>query len=163
MIIQLTENDLKQMPPTLCTELLQWLQPEQARPAEPPDLQMDTSTTSTLDNPVLLHSEDHTHVRIPQLFDMGLLVESTQVRIRLKRDRAKQLGYSYVTTSIQISSCGTLVYEGEEFDKPSPLAKKVNGGDVNGWEYVEIKRDGQWICLDELRTIWRSALCRMSN
>ena len=99
---------------------------------------------------------EHSHVRIAQLFDMGLLSEKTQIRIRLKQDRAKLTSYSYVTNA-QVSSRGTVIYEGEEFDKPSPLATKVNGGSVNGWEYIEIKRNGQWVCLDELRQVWRNA------
>ncbi|PMB02181.1 hypothetical protein CEN49_26220 [Fischerella thermalis CCMEE 5273] len=48
------------------------------------------------------------------------------------------------------------VYKGEEFDKPSPLAAKVNGGAANGWEYIEVKKNDQWIRLEELRQIWRS-------
>jgi hypothetical protein len=64
-------------------------------------------------------ARENSHVRISQLFDIGLLSEKTQIRIRLKQDRAKQVGYSYIT-SVQISSRGTVIYEGEEFDKPSP-------------------------------------------
>ncbi|BAZ07927.1 hypothetical protein [Calothrix sp. NIES-3974] len=44
----------------------------------------------------------------------------------------------------------------EEFDKPSPLAAKVNGGAANGWEYIEVKKNDQWIRLEELRQIWRN-------
>lgn len=38
-----------------------------------------------------------------------------------------------------------------------PLAAKFNGGAVNGWEYIEVKKDNQWIRLEELRHIWRSS------
>jgi hypothetical protein len=88
---------------------------------------------------------------------MGLISEKTQIRVRLKQDRVNQLGYGYVT-NIRISSTGTVIHENEEFDKPSTLAKKLNDSSVNGWEYIEIKQNGQWVCLDELRKIWRNAL-----
>ncbi|WP_256678199.1 hypothetical protein [Fischerella major] len=56
---------------------------------------------------------------------------------------------------LEISAKGTIFYKGEEFDKPSPLAAKV-GGAANGWEYIEVKKNDQWIRLEELRQIWRS-------
>jgi hypothetical protein len=161
MIIQLTDNDLEKMPPTLCNELLQWLQSMQGKTAQQP---LSRCTAEKIPQQLALKIDasmpeqpipNQSHVRMSQLFDQGLLTESSQVRIRLKRETAKQLGYPYLT-GIQVSPKGTLVYEGEEFEKPSPLAAKVNDGGVNGWEYIEIKRDGQWICLDELRKIWRN-------
>ncbi|PSB54398.1 hypothetical protein C7B77_18270 [Chamaesiphon polymorphus CCALA 037] len=88
---------------------------------------------------------------------MGLFTQNSQIRVRLKREKAQQVGYAYITTGIQISPSGTIVHNREEFDKPSPLATSINGGAVNGWEYIEIKQNGQWICLGELRKIWRSA------
>lgn len=163
MIIQLTDNDLQEMPSELCSELLKWLQPKQPRDDQMPISQAVMEKVpeqlilevngSVLDYP----TPDYSRVRVSQLFDMGLIEENSQVHIWLKRNKARQLAHSYVM-SIQISSQGTLTYEGEKFDKPSPLAAKVNGGAINGWEYIEIKRHGQWICLNELRKIWRNNL-----
>ncbi len=99
----------------------------------------------------------HAHVKISQLFDMGLVAQATQLRVRLKRDKADQRGYNYVTTGIQVSSRGTVIYNEEEFNKPSPLAAKINGSSVNGWKYIQIKRNGRWVSLDELRKVWRNA------
>ncbi|MGL5080697.1 MAG: hypothetical protein ACRC8A_04355 [Microcoleaceae cyanobacterium] len=166
MIIQLTDQDLQKMPTALCNELLKWLQAPQSRIIQRPTLEINPPMpndsefiqSSKIEQIDSENSGNHSHVRMSQLFDKGLLTKSTQVRVRLKRDNANHLGYSYVTSGIQISPKGTIIYDGEEFDKSSPLAAKVNGSPVNGWEYIEIKRDGQWICLDELRKIWRSAL-----
>ncbi|OKH52741.1 hypothetical protein NIES2101_13880 [Calothrix sp. HK-06] len=76
------------------------------------------------------------------------------VRVRLKREVAKILGCNYVN-GLDISPKGTIVYKSEEFDKPSPLAAKVNGGGANGWYYVQVKNNGEWISLEELRQNWR--------
>jgi hypothetical protein len=187
MLLQLTDADLEQMPLSLSAALMQWLQSRQTQSSTLPtslevmSQQLNLKVGLPISNPknsqqcsfsfgktsqpthinesprvLSKDSYEHSHVRIAQLFDMGLLSEKTQIRIRLKQDKAKLTGYSYVT-SVQISSRGTVIYDGEEFDKPSPIAAKVNGGSVNGWEYIEIKRNGQWICLNELRQIWRSA------
>ncbi|KJH69559.1 hypothetical protein UH38_23090 [Aliterella atlantica CENA595] len=77
------------------------------------------------------------------------------VRVKLKRDLAKKLGREYIN-SLEISSTGTIVCDGQEFDKPSPLTGKINGSSCNGWEYIEIKKDGCWVRLEELRAIWRT-------
>jgi hypothetical protein len=185
MNIQLTDQDLAQMPPELCSDLMGWLQTKQSRLMEQATTSSSTAVTAEQLNlevalsvadskkwrrlsklPQSVHSIqtqefsgdsfDSSHIRLSQLFDMGLLTESTQIRIRLKRVNANQLGYSYLATGIQISPRGTVIFDGEEFDKPSPLASKVNGSAANGWAYIEIKRNGQWVCLNELRKIWRN-------
>lgn len=190
MIIQLTDADLKQMPSSLSTDLLQWFQLRQAETYQDNSSSLATEAMSQqldfkIDLPIenlekeqqqremdskgsrfaysnqlqrdtACDSREASHVRISQLFDMGLLSEKTQIRIRLKQDSARLAGYRYVT-NIQISSKGTVSYQGEAFDKPSPLVAKVNGSSANGWEYIEIKRNGEWVCLDELRKIWRKA------
>lgn len=97
---------------------------------------------------------DNSHVRLSQLFDAGITKRGMPVRVQLKRDVAKKLGRNYLN-GLEISLKGTIVCDGQEFDKPSPLATKVNGGSANGWEYIEVKKNDQWICLDELRKIWR--------
>lgn len=97
---------------------------------------------------------DNSHVRLSQLCDAGITKPGMPVRVKLKRDIAKKLGRDYIN-SLEISAKGTIVWNGQEFDKPSLLATKVNGGAANGWEYIEIKKNDQWICLDELREIWR--------
>jgi hypothetical protein len=169
MLIQLSDNDLAQMPPMLCNELLQWLQVKQSKVFSPLTAVKETPEQLALkiDRPqpqssVRLVKPTQTalpdaHVRLSQLFDMGLFSQNSQIRVRLKREKAQQIGYAYITTGIQISPSGTIVHNGEEFDKPSPLATSINGGSVNGWDYIEIKQNGQWICLGELRKVWRKA------
>lgn len=51
---------------------------------------------------------------------------------------AKKLHCDYID-GLEISPTGTITYQGEDFDKPSPLAAKFNGGAANGWEYIEVK------------------------
>ncbi|RCJ15380.1 hypothetical protein A6S26_07980 [Nostoc sp. ATCC 43529] len=63
---------------------------------------------------------------------------------------AKKLHCDYID-DLYISRTGTNAYNA------SPLAAKFNGGAVNGWEYIEVKKDNQWIRLEELRHIWRSS------
>jgi predicted DNA binding CopG/RHH family protein len=188
MIIQITNDDLERMPSSLSVALLQWIQSKRtktsqqasssAREAVPRQLDLSVgmlvadskkSQPHSVNNVTLLAStrqpqqdesqdlRENSQVRISQLFDMGLLSEKTQIRVRLKHDKAKQVGYGYAV-NVQVSARGTLIYQDEEFDRPSPLATKVNGSAVNGWEYVEIKRNGQWICINELRKVWRRAL-----
>ena len=103
------------------------------------------------------YRQESFHIRLTQLFDAGITRSGMPVRIRLLRELEKQLGHRYVTAGLTISKKGTVIYQGEEFDKPSPLAQRVIGSTVNGWEYVEIQKNGKWICLDELRKIWRLA------
>jgi len=79
------------------------------------------------------------------------------LRARLKRDRAKEIGRDYLN-SLVISSRGTVVFEDEEFDKPSPLATRLNGSSANGWEYLEVKREGEWVRLEVLRQQVRQTL-----
>lgn len=189
MLIQLNDSDLSQMPVSLRTHLLNWVQTRQMKPNRQPkssqtqpsqveayQLPIDfddigqiqhekKSSPVTIklvkpsqDSPNLsTHKFDHVHVHFSQLFDAGILTQATPLRVRLKKENVKKFGYSYITTGLKISSKGTVLYKGEEFDKPSPLAQKINGSPVNGWEYVEAKKNGQWVCLDELRKIWRKA------
>jgi hypothetical protein len=153
MIIQLTDRDLDKMPTSLRNDFMHWIK---AKKLEFPVEQLDAFSQNQ--QPLSEDLSNCAHVRFSQLFDMGLLKERTQVRIRLKQSAAKYFGCDFITKGIQISSKGTVIYDGEEFDKPSPLAAKINGSSVNGWEYIEIKRDGQWIRLDDLRKIWRNQL-----
>jgi hypothetical protein len=67
---------------------------------------------------------------------------------------AKKLGREYIN-SLQVSATGTIVFEEQEFNKPSPLAVKVTGEGANGWEYIEVKKNDRWVRLDELRKILR--------
>jgi hypothetical protein len=167
MLIQLTDRDLAQMPQRLCNDLLQWLQVKQSNVFPPLTAVQETPEHLTLkiDRPqtsvrLVKNTQSSTpdaHVRLSQLFDMGLFSQNSQIRVRLKREKTQQIGYGYITTGIQVSPTGAIVYGGEEFDKPSPLASKINGGGTNGWDYIEIKQKGEWICLGELRKVWRRA------
>jgi hypothetical protein len=95
---------------------------------------------------------DRSHIKLTQLFDAGIIKPKMTVRVKLTRDRVKQLGREYIN-GLEISPKGTIIYQGEEFNKVSPLATAVNGtsNTLNGWEYLEVKKDGQWISLDDLR------------
>ncbi|MEB3214170.1 MAG: hypothetical protein VKL39_22670 [Leptolyngbyaceae bacterium] len=167
MFIQLTENDLAQMPTPLCEDLLKWLKSMNADPfiqsiSPQPSAGLDSIkveeskhdreapegyVSSRADNQ---EKRMRTHVLLSQLFDAGLTRSGMPVRVRLKRDHAKNIGRDYLN-SLTISSKGTVLYDGEEFDKPSPLATKLNGSPVNGWEYIEVKKDNAWLRLENLR------------
>lgn len=182
MNIELNSEDLRRMPQTLSANLLTWLQYERLKPSprsnssaktdvqqlslvsnlsqgsQPSRISADAapkSKTSSYGAPQI--SSAHTHVKLSQLLDAGITRTGMAVRVRLKQELATQRGHEYVTKGVAISPRGTVVYKGQEFDKPSPLAKQVNSSAVNGWEYVEVMKDGQWVCLDELRKIWRNA------
>jgi len=99
---------------------------------------------------------DHSYVKLTQLFDAGITKRGMPVRVKLKRDVAKKLHREYIN-GLQMSAKGTIVHNGKEFDKPSPLAAEVNGSAANGWEYIQVKKDDQWVCLDILRKIWRNS------
>lgn len=105
----------------------------------------------------LKSTSKHTHIRLSQLLDAGITQVGMDVRVRLEAEVSKKTGHRYVTKKLKISTKGTVIYNGQEFNKPSPLAQSINESSVNGWEYVEVKKNGQWVCLDELRQIWRKA------
>jgi len=166
MNIELSSEDLRQMPSNLSASLVNWLKSERLKPSQPsysPQSKSDaeqltlTLVASNRGKQKSRVSSNHTHVRLSQLFDAGFTKSGMSVRVRLKQEAAKKRGYGYITKGLSISSKGTLLYKDEEFDKPSPLAETVNGSAVNGWEYVEVMKDGQWVCLHELRKIWRNA------
>ncbi|MEM7552989.1 MAG: hypothetical protein AAF378_02640 [Cyanobacteria bacterium P01_A01_bin.84] len=160
MNIHLSDKDLALMPEPLRVGLLNWLVTQKLKSQSASTLpQYNKPLTQqlalNLQNQSIQEKEDNSHVRLTQLFDAGITKSGMLVRVRLKRKRAKQLGREYIN-NLEISDKGTIIYNGEEFDKPSPLAKKINKGESNGWEYIEVKKDDKWICLDELRQTWRN-------
>jgi hypothetical protein len=174
MEIRLDDSDFNKMPATLSSQLWRWLQDEglqfvkgqnlnappkaeqlSLRLVETPLQQERDRKIKRLSTQQSRKLSEHSHVRLSQLWDSGFTGIGMDVRVRLKAEVAKKVGYSYVTKGIKISETGTVLYDGKEYDKPSPLAEKINGGSVNGWEYVEVKKNGQWICLDQLRQMWR--------
>jgi hypothetical protein len=173
MLIQLTDSDLSKMPNVLRKDLLGWLQSmdlDFSLPAQQRDLNLVVMDIAKLEHSNDLDLESHltsepenqdksdrSQIRLSQLFDGGLTRSGMPMRVRLKRERAKEIGRDYIN-SLTISPRGTVAYEGEEFDKPSPLAAKLNGSPVNGWEYLEVKREGEWMRLEILRQQLRQAL-----
>lgn len=167
MDIHLSDSDISQMPEQLRTCFLDWL-PERlnaklSQPKRERDRQHSSEPaaspiqlTLNLDPPNQTSEEkvDNSHVRLSQLFDAGITKRGMSVRVKLKQEIAQKLGREYIN-SLEISPKGTIVFEGQEFDKPSPLAKKVNSSECNGWVYIEVKKKNEWVCLDELREIWR--------
>lgn len=162
MDIHLNDNDISQMPEQLRTWFLDWLpkrlnaklsEPNREpipHPSEPIQLTLD------LDRPHQTSEEkaDNSHVKLSQLLDAGITKRGMPVRVKLKQDLAKKLGRDYIN-SLEISPKGTIIFDGQEFDKPSPLATKVNGSSANGWTYIEVKKNNEWIELEELRKVWR--------
>jgi hypothetical protein len=172
MQIQLNDVDLQKMPDSLRSELLSWLQYKDLKPVmnlnqqiptcsenPPKQLSLAVEIPTKVDRASTIfnqHKHDHSHVSLTQLFDAGITKPKMPVRVKLLRAMEKQVGHCYTTTGLTISPKGTFLYKDEEFNKPSPLAYRVIGVTVNGWEYVEVQKNGNWICLDELRKIWRS-------
>lgn len=170
MNIELSHEDLRQMPPNVAIGLLNWLQyqrhvpPSQSKTADSTEqlsLKLVSQSQPQLKPPATMSTKKirrdpkHPHILLSQLLDAGITKAGMAVRVRLKTEVAKETGHSYVTKNLKISAKGTVVYNGQEFYKPSPLAESINGSSTNGWEYVEVKKNGQWVCLNELRQIWR--------
>ncbi len=162
MDIHLNDNDISMMPTRLRTDFLDWL-PQYFRTKdmklEPISLSKQLEIHSkqlsfNFVDPVVDQKGEHLHVKLTQLYDAGITRKGMPVRVKLKREVAKRFGHGYVDSLIVLAG-GTIIYKEEKFDKPSPLATKINGSSVNGWEYVEVKIDGEWIRLEELRQIWR--------
>jgi hypothetical protein len=158
MNIHLSDSDIARMPESLRSEFLNWL-PESLKTKSS---RLDSIPIRQHCEPVIPNRESqtsdekpyNTHVRLTQLFDAGITKRGMPVRVKLKREVAKKLGREYIN-SLEISATGTIAYNGQEHDKPSPLAAKINGSAANGWEYIEVKKNDQWVCLDQLRQIWR--------
>ncbi|MDF0551511.1 hypothetical protein [Kamptonema sp. UHCC 0994] len=167
MDIHLNDSDISQMPEQLRTWFLDWLPKRlNAKPSQPnrepmrphssePETQ-SIQLSLDLDPPNQTSEEkvDNSHVKLSELFDAGITKRGMSVRVKLKQEIAKKLGRDYIN-SLEISARGTIVFDGQEFDKPSPLATKVNGSSGNGWVYIEVKKNNEWVCLHELRKNWR--------
>lgn len=160
MNIHLNDNDISQMPKQLRTTFLNWLPQHLSSQQSQFNQESETPMTQqlTFDFPPISQTSgekgDNAHVKLSQLFDAGITKRGMPVRVKLKQEIAKESSRNYIN-SLEISPKGTIIFDGQEFDKPSPLAKKVNGSEINGWVYIEVKKDDEWICLDELRKIWR--------
>jgi hypothetical protein len=164
MYIHLNDSDISQMPERLRHLFLEWL-PEHLKTKNSSfsqglvhklsQTELSSKQLHIFESPTQEENAEHSQVRLSQLFDAGITNQGMSVRVKLKREVAKKLQRDYIN-GLEISVKGTIFYKGEEFDKPSPLAAKVNGGAANGWEYIEVKKNDQWIRLEELRQIWRS-------
>ena len=163
MNINLTEDDLSQMPSALRTHLLHWQMTKMSaigqtsvsrHSSKHKESAKQLSLRLEPENQVPESEANHTRVTLAQLYDAGITKRGMPIRVRLKRDRARKLGRSYVN-SMEISATGTIIFQGQEFDIPSPLATEVNGSAAGGWDYIEIKIDGQWVRLEQLRQIFK--------
>ncbi|MDY6781056.1 MAG: hypothetical protein SW833_00610 [Cyanobacteriota bacterium] len=176
MNIELSSEDLRQMPPTLATGLLNWLQCQRLKPSalnqsaapdnaeqlslklvEPSIKPRKSHASETVTAVKAGKSPKHPQIRLSQLFDAGITKAGMAVRVKLKAEKARTTGHDYVTKDLKISQSGTVIYNEQEFNKPSPLAQEVNGSSANGWEYVQVKKNGQWVSLNELRQVWRKS------
>jgi hypothetical protein len=166
MLIQLTDSDLAKMPGDLCKDLLKWLQSvNSCSLAGVKEQSQDSSLTKVnaeelkqsgledMERHIVINQEgkgESHHILLSQLLDAGITRSGMPVRVRLTRKQAKASGRDYLN-GLTISSRGTVIHGGQEFDKPSPLAAKLNGCAANGWEYIEVKKGNDWIRLDNLR------------
>jgi hypothetical protein len=155
MNIYLTAQDICQMPEPGKTWFLNWLR-EYLKVKSGKSNQIafsDKLITKQLNLDLETKDKaDRSHIRLTQLLDAGITKPKMAVRVKLTRVRAQKSGREYVN-GLEISSKGTVIYQGAEFNKVSPLATAVNGtsNTLNGWEYVEVKKNGAWISLDDLR------------
>ncbi|HEY9796587.1 MAG TPA: hypothetical protein V6D30_13170 [Leptolyngbyaceae cyanobacterium] len=159
MNISLTEDDLSQMPSALRTSLLHWQMtkmsaigqtPVHRHPSQPKEATIQLSLLTEPENQVPEPETKHTHVALTQLYDAGITKPGMFIRVRLKKDIARKRGRSYFD-NLRISDRGTIIYEGNEFNKPRPLVAKINGTSAPGWDYVEAKVDEVWVRLEQLR------------
>lgn len=164
MNVYLSDQDISQMPEPGRTWFLNWLpsflKVKKGQSNSRAERQHGEQPNAVPDQLMLTLNRNHeenlsrSQVTLVQLFDAGILKAGMPVRVRLKRDLEKSSGRGYID-SFEISAKGTVFFNGQEFKKPSPLATKVNGSPVGGWEYIEVKKDGCWIRLEELREVWR--------
>lgn len=160
MLIQLTDSDLAKMPGDLCKDLLKWLQSVNSCSLTGVKKQLQDSSLEKIkaggleiERRITINQEgkrEMHHILLSQLFDAGITRSGMPVRVRLTRKQAKASGRDYLN-GLTISSRGTVIHDGQEFNKPSPLAAKLNGSAANGWEYIEVKKGNDWIRLDNLR------------
>lgn len=159
--IHLTTEDIEQMPEPGRTWFLNWLpehlkaKPRKSHQASINEKPAPVQLKLALKERTKKKSE-RSHTRLTELFDAGITKPGMSVRVKLKGNRVKELGREYIN-GLEISPKGTVIYKGKEFDKVSPLAQAFNYGSTNGWSYIEVKKDGQWICLNELRKPLKSS------
>lgn len=165
MGIYLSDEFIAQMPESRRIRLLNWYSeylnesslleevPIFQECSESPAIPTQLTLPLNFDSSISEDKSENSHVRLSQLFKHRITERGMLARVRLKKDVAEQRGCTYIY--LELSSKGTIFYNEQEFDKPSPLAKKVNGSSCNGWEYIEIWKDNHWICLDKLRKMWR--------
>lgn len=165
MEINLSDKDVDQMPEPLRTRFLNWLTEHlKTKSLNSAKLQvfqqssepkaLPTQLSFDFADQTLEEKTESSRVRLTELFDAGITKRGMALRVKLKREIAKKRGRDYIN-GLEISATGTIIFNGHEFDKPSPLAAQINGSSANGWEYIEIKKNDKWILLDELREIWR--------
>jgi len=164
MDIHLKDRDISQMPEPLRRAFLEWVPGHLAKKPQPTaaigqpngKLQPSCSPVQLSFNLKPELPDNNSHVRLSQLMDAGFIKPGMPVRVRYTNDRAKESNRDYIN-NLEISPKGTIIYQGQEFDKPSPLAAKVNQCPLNGWDYVQVKKNGNWVFLKEVRNMWRKS------
>lgn len=157
MSVYLSHKEIECMPVNLQTDLKRWLRNRQ--PQNLPNVNRKTVKPSAgqlaIDfNPPSNKSRHQQRIKLSELLDAGLISPKMCVRVRLRREIADELSRDYINGMV-VSSNGCVVYNGIEYERPSPLAMAVNQDrTANGWEYVEVKtRKGNWVRLEELRSL----------
>lgn len=162
MEITFTYDDLKQMPPKLSSELMAWMNHKNQT--------KDKSKSSGISNqpqPPLLEllernnqnkgrrkRKSQPQTPLSELLDAGITKPKMPVRVRLTQEMAQKIGRDFIN-GMEISNTGTIYYNKKEYKKPSPLADEINKTSLNGWDYVQVKKNNQWIYLKDLRQIYQ--------
>lgn len=164
MQITFTHDELKQMPHQLSHELITWMNQKNQGQNKPQSSRISNVKTSQAPLLQLLDEkteQKHTrqrksqpHIPLTKLFDAGLISVKMPVRVRLTSKMAKKTGRDFIN-GMEISSTGKINYNSKEFNKPSPLADEINNTSLNGWDYVQVKKNNQWIFLKELRETYK--------
>ena len=124
----------------------------QEKNSNPPLLQLLDGNKQRLNNHIQI--ETNSHIQRTELLDAGLTKKGMLVRVRLTRKMAKKMGRDFIN-GMKITSTGKISYNGKEFNKVSPLAGEINNTSLNGWDYVQVKKNEQWIFLKELRETYK--------
>lgn len=153
-IIELNENDVRDMPPDLRDSLLKWYftRPRSSAVSLPSSVHV-TAPTSLSAVPMREGAE---RVSFPEFVRAGLLKPGDIISCKALK-RQQRGGSGRTIEAGKVLSDGTVEYKGRRYDVPSKLAVDVinsNGGNtkaLNGYDYLFVRSSRGEIPFHELR------------